>query len=53
MDRDAFDARDRAQMPDAEKREKADVVVVNDAGLKELHEAVDQIWREHIAPHLD
>ncbi len=53
MDRDAFDARDRAQMPDAEKREKADVVVINDAGLQELHEAVDQIWRERIAPYLD
>lgn len=50
MSREAFDARDAAQMPDAEKRKQADIVLSNDAGLEALKGAADRVWRERIAP---
>jgi dephospho-CoA kinase len=50
MSREAFDARNAAQMSDAEKRKQADVVLANDADLEALQGAADRVWRERIAP---
>lgn len=35
-----------AQMPAADKRQRADVVIENDADLKALRRAVERVWKE-------
>lgn len=53
MPRDAFETRNAAQMPDDEKRARADVVLSNDTSPQDLQHAIDRIWRERIAPQRD
>jgi dephospho-CoA kinase len=43
-------ARIAAQATDAQRREVADVVLVNDGSLADLAAAVDEVWRTRIAP---
>lgn len=42
-----------AQATDAERREIADVVIVNDSGREALAEAVREFWSERVQPVLD
>lgn len=44
-------ARIRAQADDERRRAAADVLLVNDRGLDELHTAVDAVWRERLVPY--
>jgi dephospho-CoA kinase len=44
-------ARMAAQADDAARREVADVVLSNHAGLAALHAQVDVLWRERLAPY--
>lgn len=45
-DETAFSARESAQWTVARKREKADAVVLNSAGLDTLKEAIDLVWND-------
>ncbi|HWH28592.1 MAG TPA: dephospho-CoA kinase [Mycobacteriales bacterium] len=51
----ADDARARmaAQASDAQRREVADVVLVNDGPLRQLHVAVDRLLAERLEPYAD
>lgn len=40
-----------AQMPAAQKRERADVVIDNDGTLEQLHARVDEVWRSLTTEH--
>lgn len=40
------DAMIRAQMPAEQKRERADYIIRNDAGLEELRERAERVWAE-------
>jgi dephospho-CoA kinase len=42
-------ARIRAQATDEQRRAVADVVIVNDGSLDELHYQVDEVWRDRLA----
>jgi dephospho-CoA kinase len=44
-------ARIAAQADDDERRAAADVVLVNDAGLDDLHAQVDRLWRDRLRPY--
>lgn len=44
-------ARDAAQMPAAEKRARADFVVLNDAGLDELDGRLGELWEALVGLH--
>ncbi|HEY4615855.1 MAG TPA: dephospho-CoA kinase, partial [Citricoccus sp.] len=46
-------ARIDAQATDAERREVADEVIVNDGSLNDLGEAVRRFWDDHVQPVLD
>jgi dephospho-CoA kinase len=50
MTPDEAQARIRTQASDEQRRAVADVVIVNDGTLAELHEKVDAVWRERLAP---
>jgi dephospho-CoA kinase len=50
MDTEQARARIAAQATDAERLAVADVVITNDATLRELRGRVDQVWRETIEP---
>jgi dephospho-CoA kinase len=39
-----------AQATDEQRRAVADVVIVNDGSMDELHRQIDKIWRDTIAP---
>lgn len=41
----------RAQADDADRRAAADVLLRNDAGLTDLHHAVDALWRDRLLPY--
>jgi dephospho-CoA kinase len=41
----------RAQADDAQRRAAADVLLVNDGGLAELHDAVDALWDNRLVPY--
>ncbi|MBO4209422.1 dephospho-CoA kinase, partial [Micromonospora echinofusca] len=41
----------RAQADDTRRQAAADVVLANDAGLAELHDAVDRLWRDRLVPY--
>jgi dephospho-CoA kinase len=41
--REMFEARERAQWPSDEKRRRADVVIINDAGVESLEREVDRV----------
>jgi dephospho-CoA kinase len=43
-------ARERAQLPPDQKRGRADVVLVNDAGPESLRAAIDRAWPELLRP---
>ncbi|SCL37194.1 dephospho-CoA kinase [Micromonospora rhizosphaerae] len=51
MDRAEAERRIAAQADDARRRAAADVVLTNDAGLPELHAAVDALWRDRLVPY--
>lgn len=42
-----------AQATDAERREVADAVIVNDGSLSDLSEATVRFWEDHVQPVLD
>jgi dephospho-CoA kinase len=44
-------ARIAAQATDEQRTAAADVVLDNDAGLAELHRAVDELWRTRLVPY--
>ncbi len=48
MSRDEATARIRAQATDEQRRAVADVVIVNDGSLDELHRQVDDVWRSRL-----
>jgi dephospho-CoA kinase len=48
MSRDEATARIRAQATDEQRRAIADVVIVNDGSLDELHRQVDDVWRSKL-----
>lgn len=43
-------ARIRAQASDADRRAVADVLIINEGTLADLHQAVDALWRERLVP---
>jgi dephospho-CoA kinase len=49
MTRDEAYARIRAQATDEQRRAVADVVIVNDGTLEDLHKKVDEVWRDELA----
>ncbi|MET8466230.1 dephospho-CoA kinase, partial [Micromonospora zamorensis] len=42
-----------AQADDARRRAAADVVLTNDGSLADLHDAVDDLWRQRLLPYED
>ncbi|MGM7667242.1 dephospho-CoA kinase [Microbacterium sp. A93] len=42
-----------AQATDAERREAAEEIIVNDASLNDLSEATRRFWQDHVQPVLD
>jgi dephospho-CoA kinase len=53
MTRDEATARIRAQATDEQRRAVADVVIVNDGTIEDLHKKVDEVWRTDISGRLD
>ncbi|WP_433649795.1 dephospho-CoA kinase [Micromonospora zamorensis] len=53
MDRAEAERRIAAQADDARRRAAADVVLTNDGSLADLHDAVDDLWRQRLAPYED
>ncbi|WP_433550785.1 dephospho-CoA kinase [Micromonospora zamorensis] len=53
MDRAEAERRIAAQADDARRRAAADVVLTNDGGLADLHDAVDDLWRQRLLPYED
>jgi dephospho-CoA kinase len=51
MTPDQASARIRTQADDERRRAAADVLLVNDGTLDELHTAVDAMWRERLVPY--
>jgi dephospho-CoA kinase len=49
MTPDEAAARIRAQASDEQRRAVADVVIVNDGTIDDLHRTVDEVWRERLA----
>jgi dephospho-CoA kinase len=49
MTPDEAAARIRAQASDEQRREVADVVIVNDGTMDDLRNKVDEVWRERLA----
>jgi dephospho-CoA kinase len=49
MTPDEATARIRAQATDEQRRAVADVVIVNDGTIEDLHQKVDEVWREKMA----
>lgn len=49
MTRDEATARIRAQATDEQRRKVADVVIVNDGTIEDLHKKVDEVWRDTLA----
>jgi dephospho-CoA kinase len=49
MSRDEATARIRAQATDEQRRAVADVVIVNDGTIEDLHKKVDEVWRDQLA----
>jgi dephospho-CoA kinase len=49
MSRDEALARIRAQASDEQRRAVADVVIVNNGTLDELHRRVDEVWRDRLS----
>jgi dephospho-CoA kinase len=49
MTRDEATARIRAQATDEQRRAVADVVIVNDGTIEDLHKKVDEVWRDQLA----
>jgi dephospho-CoA kinase len=49
MTRDEATARIRAQATDEQRRAVADVVIVNDGTIEDLHKKVDEVWDEKLA----
>jgi dephospho-CoA kinase len=49
MTADEATARIRAQATDEQRRAVADVVIVNDGTIEDLHEKVDEVWRDQLA----
>lgn len=49
MNRDEAVARLEAQMPIDEKLKQADVVIRNDASMRQLEQRVDEVWEELLA----
>ncbi len=49
MTRDEATARIRAQATDEQRRAAADVVIVNDGTIEDLHKKVDEAWRDRFA----
>ncbi len=45
LDREQAERRIRAQMPDEEKRRRADVLIENDGTIEELIRKVDDLWQ--------
>jgi dephospho-CoA kinase len=50
MTRDEAIARIRAQATDEQRRAVADVVIVNDGDLDELHRRIDEVWQQRLGP---
>lgn len=53
MSREQAWARVDAQATDAERREIADVVIINDSGREALADAVRKFWKDRVQPVLD
>lgn len=53
MDRAEAERRIAAQADDARRRAAADVVLTNDGSLADLHDAVDDLWRQRLLPYED
>jgi dephospho-CoA kinase len=53
MTRDEATARIRAQATDEQRRAVADVVIVNDGTLEDLHKKVDEVWDAEFSRRLD
>ncbi|MFG1892812.1 dephospho-CoA kinase [Micromonospora zamorensis] len=53
MDRAEAERRIAAQADDARRRAAADVVLTNDGSLTDLHDAVDDLWRQRLVPYED
>ncbi|MEU7919041.1 dephospho-CoA kinase [Micromonospora zamorensis] len=53
MDRAEAERRIAAQADDARRRAAADVVLTNDGSLTDLHDAVDDLWRQRLLPYED
>ena len=53
MSREQAWARVDAQATDAERREIADVVIINDSGREALADAVREFWKDRVQPVLD
>ncbi|MFF0471595.1 dephospho-CoA kinase [Micromonospora zamorensis] len=53
MDRAEAERRIAAQADDARRRAAADVVLTNDGSLADLHDAVDDLWRQRLLPYDD
>ncbi|MBQ0981345.1 dephospho-CoA kinase [Micromonospora sp. M61] len=53
MDRAEAERRIAAQADDARRRAAADVVLTNDGSLADLHDAVDELWRQRLVPYED
>ncbi|MEM8865382.1 MAG: dephospho-CoA kinase, partial [Planctomycetota bacterium] len=49
-DADELAWREAAQTPIAEKRDRADAVVLNSGSPSELKDAVDLFWRQSVVP---
>jgi dephospho-CoA kinase len=53
MTRDEATARIRAQATDEQRRAVADVVIVNDGTIEDLHKKVDEVWAAEFYRRLD
>ncbi|MEU1643512.1 dephospho-CoA kinase [Micromonospora zamorensis] len=53
MNRAEAERRIAAQADDARRRAAADVVLTNDGSLADLHDAVDDLWRQRLLPYED
>lgn len=51
MSRADAERRIAAQADDAQRRAAADVVLTNNAGLDDLHAAVDELWHQRLVPY--
>lgn len=49
--REDFDKREQSQMPLADKRERATVIIANDGGLEKLYQQLDMFWVQLLGGH--